>query len=64
MNYSYPYPGEEWDIACQLFSEGKINTKVLLDGIYEPDMYITRVSQLPTQPMSGKILLSWGQEDE
>ncbi|MGR5499171.1 alcohol dehydrogenase catalytic domain-containing protein [Vibrio sp. DNB22_10_4] len=64
MNYSYPYPGEEWDIACQLFSEGKVNTNVLLDGIYEPDMYITRVSQLPTQPMSGKILLSWGQEDE
>ena len=62
MNYSYPYPGEEWDIACKLFSENKIDTKTLLDGKYLPDEYIERVSQLPNQPMSGKILLSWGQE--
>jgi galactitol-1-phosphate 5-dehydrogenase len=64
MNYSFPYPGEEWDIACRLFSEGRINTDKLLDGIYLPDGYIERVTNLPNEPMAGKILLSWGQDDE
>lgn len=62
MNYSYPYPGEEWDIACRLFSEDKINTQALLDGTYPPELYIERVLDLPNKPMSGKVLLTWGQE--
>ncbi|RJX67154.1 galactitol-1-phosphate 5-dehydrogenase [Vibrio sinensis] len=64
MNYSFPYPGEEWDIACNLFSESKVDTSLLLDGIYLPEDYIARVENIPKQVMTGKILLSWGQADE
>lgn len=59
MNYSYLYPGKEWEVASQLFLEGKINTSRLLDGIYGPLEYIERVSSLPTEPLRGKVLLNW-----
>ena len=59
MNYSYLYPGKEWEIASQLFKEGKINTELLLDGIYRPLDYIKRVSELPKEPLRGKLLLDW-----
>lgn len=59
MNYSYLYPGEEWEVASQLFLEGKIKTPQLLDGIYGPLDYIERVSSLPSNPLRGKVLLRW-----
>ncbi|TOO76803.1 zinc-binding dehydrogenase, partial [Vibrio parahaemolyticus] len=59
MNYSYLYPGKEWEVASQLFLEDKINTSRLLDGIYGPLEYIERVSSLPTEPLRGKVLLNW-----
>ena len=59
MNYSYLYPGKEWEVASQLFLENKINTTRLIDGIYNPEDYIERVSSLPTEPLRGKVLLNW-----
>jgi galactitol-1-phosphate 5-dehydrogenase len=59
MNYSAPYPGEEWKIAADLFEQGLINTELLTEGIYQPKMFIEQVSKLNGKPSEGKILLSW-----
>lgn len=59
MNYSAPYPGKEWELAKNLFSRGLIKTDDLIDGLYSPDDYVTRVSELNGRSPSGKILLDW-----
>ncbi|PJC86793.1 galactitol-1-phosphate 5-dehydrogenase [Vibrio sp. HA2012] len=59
MNYSKYYPGKEWELAAQLFGQGKINTEILLDGIYDAQQYIDRIASLPKDPMRGKVMLSW-----
>lgn len=62
MNYSAPYPGQEWELAKSLFSQGKINTKDLIDGVYSPENYIERVTKLDGRSPAGKILLDWDQK--
>ncbi len=59
MNYSAPYPGKEWEIARELFSNKLIDTQALLDGVYEPSEFVTRVEALNGQSPDGKILLKW-----
>jgi len=63
MNYSAPYPGKEWELAKSLFSQGLINTDDLVDGLYGPDDYVERVTELNGSSPSGKILLDWSQQE-
>ncbi|MGV2990211.1 alcohol dehydrogenase catalytic domain-containing protein [Vibrio sp. E150_011] len=62
MNYSAPYPGKEWELAKDLFSCGLINIEDLIDGLYSPNNFVERVSELDGQSPSGKILLDWSQK--
>lgn len=59
MNYSAPYPGKEWQVAADLFEQNKINTDLLTEGVYKPNVFIDQVSKLNGLPSEGKILLSW-----
>ncbi|MGL6258988.1 alcohol dehydrogenase catalytic domain-containing protein [Vibrio sp. WXL210] len=59
MNYSAPYPGEEWQIAKQLFANNQIDTESLLDGVYPPQAFVERVTALDGTSPEGKILLKW-----
>jgi galactitol-1-phosphate 5-dehydrogenase len=62
MNYSAPYPGKEWALAESLFASGKISTEQLIDGLYSPNNFVERVTELQGQSPSGKILLDWSQQ--
>lgn len=59
MNYSAPYPGKEWQVAADLFERNLINTELLTEGVYRPEVFIDQVSKLKGLPSEGKILLSW-----
>lgn len=59
MNYSAPYPGKEWEVARDLFSNNLIDTESLLDGVYEPEKFIERVESLDGRSPDGKVLLKW-----
>lgn len=59
MNYSAPFPGEEWHIAMALFKENRIDVSSIIDCIANEHDYIERVMQLNGGPASGKILLRW-----
>lgn len=58
MNYSAPWPGEEWLLVSQFFVEGKINLNELIAEIGDFNTFIHKVSDLNGQPMNGKILLN------
>ncbi|RKF20473.1 galactitol-1-phosphate 5-dehydrogenase [Alginatibacterium sediminis] len=59
MNYSKPYPGEEWRITAQLFAENKIDIESLTQASLAPHEYIEEVIALDGKPSNGKILLEW-----
>ena len=60
MNYSAPYPGEEWKVTAELFQKDLINIDMLTEGSFGPQDYISHVSKLEGMPSEGKILLAWG----
>lgn len=58
MNYSAPWPGEEWLLVSQFFVEGKINLNELIAVIGDFNTFIHKVRDLNGQSMNGKILLN------
>ena len=58
MNYSAPWPGEEWLLVSQFFVEGKINLNDLIAVIGDFNTFIYKVRDLNGQSMNGKILLN------
>ena len=58
MNYSAPWPGEEWLLVSQFFVEGKINLNELIAVIGDFNTFIDEVRDLNGQSMNGKILLN------
>ncbi len=58
MNYSAPWPGEEWQLVSQFFLEGKIKLEPLITSIGDFHTFITQVTELNGHPMNGKILLN------
>ena len=58
MNYSAPWPGEEWLLVSQFFVEGKINLNELIAVIGDFNTFIHKVIDLNGQSMNGKILLN------
>ncbi|OCG09859.1 alcohol dehydrogenase catalytic domain-containing protein [Gilliamella apicola] len=58
MNYSAPWPGEEWLLVSQFFVEGKINLNDLIAVIGDFNTFIHEVRDLNGQSMNGKILLN------
>ena len=58
MNYSAPWPGEEWILVSQFFVEGKINLNELIAVIGDFNTFIHKVRDLNGQSMNGKILLN------
>ncbi|WP_245711072.1 zinc-binding dehydrogenase [Thorsellia anophelis] len=59
MNYSKAFPGKEWDIAAELFSNNQIDIDSLIEGIFEPSSFVDRIHSLPINQATGKIILKW-----
>lgn len=59
MNYSMPYPGEEWRLTAEFFSKGLIDIESLTQSSLGPEGYMDEVLQLDGKPSEGKILLNW-----
>lgn len=57
MNYSGPWPGEEWRTAARLLAEKKIKLEPLIAHVGEPESYAAAVKALGGKPMNGKIML-------
>lgn len=58
MNYSAPWPGQEWQLISDYFAQGKIKLDKLIAGIGDFEQFIEMVSNLHGKSMSGKILLN------
>lgn len=59
MNYSKPWPGQEWRQAIELVTQGKIKFNKLIASINEIEGYIAEVNKLDGKPMNGKIILKF-----
>lgn len=59
MNYSKPFPGDEWRIAIELFRNKRIQITPLIDSIVNDTHFIDKVMSLKGGPANGKILLRW-----
>lgn len=59
MNYSKPFPGDEWKITIELFRNKQIQIKPLIDCIVNDSHFIDKVLSLNGGPANGKILLHW-----
>lgn len=59
MNYSSPFPGDEWNITIELFRNKKITIEPLIDCIVNAGDYVQKVLDLKGGPANGKILLRW-----
>ncbi|MFZ1871434.1 galactitol-1-phosphate 5-dehydrogenase [Serratia sp. D1N4] len=57
MNYSAPWPGEEWQQAIKLFQAAELALEPLIASIAPPEQYAANVSALAGGPMQGKIML-------
>lgn len=60
MNYSGPWPGEEWTTATRLLTEKKLALEPLIAHRGDPESYARAVQSLNGAPMQGKILLRLG----
>lgn len=60
MNYSGPWPGEEWETAARLLTEKRLQLEPLIAHRGGPDSYAQAVQALNGAPMQGKILLQLG----
>ncbi|SQH14577.1 L-threonine 3-dehydrogenase [Providencia heimbachae] len=59
MNYSKPFPGDEWEVTINLFRNKKIVINPLIEEVVNSDKYIKKVIGLNGYPANGKILLKW-----
>lgn len=57
MNYSAPWPGDEWATAARLLSEKKLALKPLIAHVGNSESFAEAVQALNGSPMQGKILL-------
>ena len=59
MNYSKPWPGNEWTQAAELVAKGKIKFDHLIASVNDIEKYITEVKNLDGKAMNGKIVLKF-----
>ena len=59
MNYSAPFPGDEWRLTIDMFRNGQIQIDPLINCIVNENDYVERVMALEGGPANGKILLHW-----
>ncbi|MBN6081012.1 galactitol-1-phosphate 5-dehydrogenase [Aggregatibacter actinomycetemcomitans] len=59
MNYSAPWPGDEWTKAIELVKQGKIQFDKLIASVNFIEDYIIEVEKLDGKPMNGKIVLKF-----
>nr|WP_245853294.1 galactitol-1-phosphate 5-dehydrogenase [Pasteurella oralis] len=59
MNYSKPWPGEEWNQAVNLVQQGKIQFEPLIASINHLEDFIEEVKRLDGNAMNGKIMLKF-----
>ncbi|EKK4081380.1 galactitol-1-phosphate 5-dehydrogenase [Cronobacter dublinensis] len=57
MNYSAPWPGEEWQTAARLLAEKRLALKPLIAHQGDAESFARTVQALNGAPMQGKILL-------
>ncbi|VEB89597.1 zinc-binding dehydrogenase [Citrobacter koseri] len=57
MNYSSPWPGEEWETAARLLTEKRLQLEPLIAHRGDADSFADAVKALNGAPMQGKILL-------
>ena len=57
MNYSSPWPGEEWETAARLLTEIRLQLEPLIAHRGDADSFADAVKALNGTPMQGKILL-------
>lgn len=59
MNYSFPWPGQEWTKAVELISNNQIDIHPLIASIDTIENYVKNVLKLDGKPMNGKLLLKF-----
>lgn len=59
MNYSAPFPGDEWRLTIDMFRNGQIQIDPLINCIVNEYEYVDKVMALDGGPANGKILLHW-----
>ncbi len=57
MNYSAPWPGEEWETAARLLTEKKLKLEPLIAHVGNSESFAQAVQALNGSPMQGKIML-------
>ncbi|WP_347253783.1 galactitol-1-phosphate 5-dehydrogenase [Leminorella grimontii] len=57
MNYSAPWPGEEWRLAAELFTQKRIDLQPLIANIENPEGFAEKIMALKGKPMNGKLLM-------
>ena len=57
MNYSAPWPGEEWRLAAELFTQQRIDLQPLIADIENPEGFAEKIMALKGKPMNGKLLM-------
>lgn len=57
MNYSHPWPGEEWETAGRLLTEKRLQLTPLIAHKGHAESFAQAVQALNGAPMQGKILL-------
>lgn len=62
MNYSAPWPGEEWQQAIKLFQSAELALEPLIASIDRPQQYAENVAALAGGPMQGKIMLKLAED--
>lgn len=62
MNYSAPWPGEEWRQALKLFQSAELALEPLIASVDRPQQYAESVTALAGGPMQGKIMLKLAED--
>jgi len=57
MNYSAPWPGEEWETAARLLKDKKLQLEPLIAHTGNSESFARAIQALNGSPMQGKILL-------
>ncbi|WP_413733939.1 alcohol dehydrogenase catalytic domain-containing protein [Sodalis sp. RH21] len=57
MNYSAPWPGEEWRQAVELLQDHALDIEPLIASVEGFSEYVQSVAALQGRPMQGKIML-------
>ncbi len=57
MNYSSPWPGQEWETACRLLTERKLSLEPLIAYRGSFESFAQAVRDIARNAMPGKVLL-------